>query len=79
MVLTRWEEYKKKNGSTPLVLLNPATQKTDSEEYDRRMSICNACPRLIKLTSQCLECGCFMKLKAGLEISTCPIHNWDEV
>lgn len=41
-----------------------------------RIDICLECPRLLKLTKQCKECGCFIKAKARLESSVCPIGKW---
>ena len=41
-----------------------------------RQDICRKCERLLKPTWNCLECGCFMKIKTRLEASKCPIHKW---
>jgi hypothetical protein len=73
---SRWQQYKEKNGTTPLDMLNPKTKRVDSETKNKRMSICQLCPDLIKLTSQCKRCGCFMDFKAALEESKCPIGKW---
>jgi len=73
---TRWEEYKKKNGVTPLDMLNPQTKKTSNELAEQRFDICKTCPELIKLTGQCKKCGCFMALKTKLESAKCPIGKW---
>jgi hypothetical protein len=76
MSKSRWQEYKEKNGVTPLDLLNPKTKKSSEELASERMSICKACPELIKLTSQCKKCGCFMKAKTTIEAATCPLGKW---
>ena len=76
MSKSRWQEYKEKNGVTPLDLLNPQTRRTTDEVADIRMSTCNSCPELIKLTSQCKKCGCFMSAKTKLESAKCPIGKW---
>jgi hypothetical protein len=34
---------------------------------------------LIKLTSQCKKCGCFMEAKTKLPNAECPIGKWDKV
>lgn len=72
-----WQEYKKKLGETrPWDLLDPGAERATSEEAERRFSICQACPRLLKATSQCKECGCFMNLKTKLAKADCPLHKW---
>lgn len=73
---TRWEEYKKKNGVTPLDILNPQTTKASNELAEQRFDICKACPELIKLTGQCKKCGCFMSIKTTLQAAKCPIGKW---
>jgi hypothetical protein len=51
--------------------------KRSSEDLaDTRLSICKACPELIKLTTQCKKCGCFMSAKTKLEVAKCPIGKW---
>lgn len=74
--MSRWSEYKEKNGVTPLDMLNPMTRHIDLEIADKRMSICGSCPEIIKLTSQCKKCGCFMPAKTKLEAAKCPIGKW---
>ena len=74
-----WEEYKAslkdEKDVTPLDLLSK-NNYTTKEIFDNRMSICNDCDRLIKITSQCRECGCFMKMKTRLKNAHCPIGKW---
>ena len=76
MTKSRWEEYKEKNGVTPLDALNPMTKNADKDVSDLRMEICSACPELIRLTKQCKKCGCFMTVKTRLEAAKCPIGKW---
>jgi hypothetical protein len=71
-----WEKYKEKNGVTPMDLLNPKSERADENVSNERFSICKACPELIKLTSQCKKCGCFMNLKTTLKIAKCPLGKW---
>jgi hypothetical protein len=81
--VTPWEEYKKKratellNGAPvrPTDMLNKANY-IDDESSNARLEICEVCPSLLKLTHQCKECGCFMKLKVKLETATCPLGKW---
>lgn len=75
--MSAWADYKKKLGTTrPWDVLNPNTPKATEEEAERRLSICAECPELIKATSQCKQCGCFMKLKTKLKEATCPLNKW---
>jgi hypothetical protein len=76
MEKSKWQQYKEKNGVTPLDLLNPMTKSASEELAKSRMLICKACPELIKLTIQCKKCGCFMAAKTKLEKASCPIGKW---
>lgn len=71
-----WEKYKEKNGATPLDMLNPKTKHASKEISEQRFNICKSCPELIKLTSQCKKCGCFMKVKTIIEAAKCPLNKW---
>jgi hypothetical protein len=51
----------------------------EKEKAFERLSICNSCPELLKPTWTCKKCGCFMKVKARLSSSECPIGNWGKV
>jgi hypothetical protein len=52
------------------------TKHSSDELATSRMSICQGCPELIKLTSQCKKCGCIMSIKTKLEAAKCPIGKW---
>ncbi|WP_223199821.1 DUF6171 family protein [Paenibacillus sp. 37] len=41
------------------------------EEYERRLSICSACPGL-QYGTTCRHCGCLVQVRAKLSESTCP-------
>ena len=74
--MSAWQEYKNKLGTTrPWDVLKVANYATE-EESQNRWSICEECPRLLKATGQCKECGCFMKLKVKLKEAVCPIEKW---
>jgi hypothetical protein len=83
---TLWQQYKEKNQHIindtesktvkPWDLLNPNTDYAEDLVAKDRLSICQSCPELIKLTSQCKKCGCFMKLKTKLLHATCPLDKW---
>lgn len=48
----------------------------DDEEYERRLSICQACKFFYK--SRCMKCGCGLKRKARGRVFRCPIGKWRE-
>ncbi len=73
---SRWQEYKEKNGVTPLDMLNPNTKRADDDLAKQRLDVCLACPELITLTIQCKKCGCFMSAKTKLDSAKCPIGKW---
>lgn len=75
--MNAWEEYKKKLGSTrPWDVLNPNQEYAADEIQKNRYSICEQCPRFLKVTKQCKECGCFMNLKVKLKEAVCPLSKW---
>ena len=75
--MTAWEEYKKRLGATrPWDMVNPNAEHVPEDEAARRLSICESCPSLLRLTHQCKECGCFMKLKTKLAKAACPLSKW---
>ena len=72
-----WQEYKKKLGTTrPWDVFNPSIENTSEEEASSRYTVCLECPKLIKVTKQCKECGCIMSLKVKLKRATCPLGKW---
>ena len=75
--MSAWQKYKENLGETrPWDVINPNSDWSDEEKAKERFSICRSCPELIKLTTQCKKCGCFMKVKTKLEKATCPIGKW---
>lgn len=75
--MSAWQEYKKKLGETrPWDMLNPHAARLSEEKTAQRMAICASCPRFVKLTTQCRECGCVMSAKTKLEAATCPLGKW---
>ena len=63
----------------PWDLFNKNIEKVSIDIASQRFEICKACPELIKLTSQCKKCGCFMEAKTKLPHAECPIGKWDKV
>jgi hypothetical protein len=51
-------------------------ERVSEEIAKERLAICKGCPEYIKLTKQCLKCGCIMPLKAKLPDASCPLHKW---
>ena len=75
--MTPWQEYKKKLGTTrPWDIVNPNKEHSSDEEANLRLAICEVCPSLLKMTHQCKECGCFMKIKVKLKEAECPLGKW---
>lgn len=60
----------------PWDLLNPNNYDKDQAEVDRRMSICEQCPRLLYPAKICSHCRCFMTFKTKLEHAHCPERKW---
>ncbi len=50
-----------------------------AEEINARFDICRSCEHFISLTSQCSQCGCFMKAKTRLPNAECPIGKWGKI
>jgi ribosomal protein L32 len=76
MVKSRWEQYKEKNGVTPLDLLNPQTKRASDELAESRIAVCKTCPEFFSPTSQCKKCGCIMPVKVKFEAAKCPLDKW---
>ena len=75
--MNAWQEYKKKLGDTrPWDLVNSEQPKADDELANKRLDICLGCDRLLKVTKQCKECGCFMAFKVKLQKAVCPLGKW---
>lgn len=69
-------ENNKASAVSPLDIVNPNTEWVDEITASKRLSICEACPELIKMSKQCKKCGCFMAIKTKMEKATCPIGKW---
>ena len=63
----------------PWDIFNKNIEKVTDRVQKERMSICLQCPRLIKATRQCKECGCFMDAKTRLFEAECPLSKWDRI
>lgn len=77
---TRWDLYKETVNQKPEARIRDLFNKgnyTEEEMADARMDICNSCDRLIQMTKQCRECGCFMVMKTKLINASCPLGKWN--
>ena len=75
--MSAWKDYKQKLGEArPWDLLSEAAARVPEEDEKKRYDICLDCDRLLPITHQCKECGCFMKLKTKLKVATCPLGKW---
>lgn len=74
--LSAWEKYKQSLGETRPWDMIDKENYTEKSVAEERLSICKGCPELIKLTTQCKKCGCFMTAKTKLKKATCPLGKW---
>jgi hypothetical protein len=76
--MSKWQEWQEKNNDNvkPWDMFNPNIEKLSEEVAQKRLDMCLGCDRLIKITNQCKECGCFMNLKTKLPNAFCPIGKW---
>ena len=51
-------------------------QTVSREEHTHRLQICDGCDRRRK--NRCLECGCYISLKAQPRVSKCPLDKWSD-
>lgn len=58
--------------------INDVDQHTTENQQATRLGECNTCPSLIKLTGNCGECGCFVKLKTQYKQEECPLQKWSK-
>ena len=76
MSKSKWQEYKEKNGVTPLDILNPRTKPAFEEVANKGDGMFKSCPEFIKITKQSKQCGSFMAAKTKLESAKCPLGKW---
>lgn len=75
--MSKWEEWKKAQGETrPWHVIDPNKYTEDETLSKTRLDICKACPELVKVTTTCKKCGCFMAVKTKLQGAACPIGKW---
>jgi hypothetical protein len=62
----------------PWDLLNRKLGRVDRQTAAQRLQLCQECPKLVRLTRQCTECGCFMPAKVKLPNASCPLEKWGQ-
>lgn len=50
-------------------------ERTEAQK-EACLAICAACEKWDEQAKRCLECGCFMALKARLATEQCPLGRW---
>ena len=43
---------------------------------EKRITVCNECPKFMKDHGRCSLCGCFLKAKIKIASESCPIGKW---
>ena len=51
-----------------------ADEKAADALYEKRLSVCRECDRLIDAT--CLKCGCYVEIRAVAKGASCPARKW---
>lgn len=78
----RIERVPRQSISTKIKEVKKATKdifqnkRVTEKQYKNRLKTCNDCIYLVRSTNMCRVCGCFMKIKASLPSSSCPLNKW---
>jgi hypothetical protein len=48
----------------------------NSQEKNRRMSLCMSCEHFDAPSKRCKKCGCYMESKTGFTAAKCPVGKW---
>ena len=51
-------------------------QRTPDGAFEARLETCRACPYLNNAT--CMQCGCFVEIRAARRDIQCPMGRWQE-
>ena len=70
--------YRQVKGFLKSIFLNIKSgfKKVSQAEYEERKSICHACPFFNMAQMRCMDCGCYIKVKARLKVEECPQGYW---
>ena len=52
----------------------PPEERTEDREFEARLRECRECGYLANAT--CMQCGCFVEIRAAKRDIHCPINNW---
>jgi len=52
-------------------------EKVTISQYAERLSVCSGCE--YEKRGKCLECGCYLKIKAWWKSEDCPKEKWDNL
>jgi hypothetical protein len=70
-----WAKMASNFASTMAEFATSGFKIADKELYEERINICKECPSFTD-SERCVECGCFMKAKAGIMEAKCPLNKW---
>ena len=70
--------YRQVKGFLKSIFLNIKSgfKNVSQAEYEERKSICYACPFFNMAQMRCMDCGCYIKVKARLKVEECPQGYW---
>lgn len=57
-------------------VINGIVPLSSEELAEERMKVCDVCPHLKKMLTQCELCSCFLELKTKVLSARCPIEKW---
>lgn len=69
-LLSETDESELFKNVTELIAAMPEEMKTDGDSYRARISACGGCDMLYR--GMCLECGCYIELRAAKAVMHCP-------
>lgn len=69
-------ENNEEKPARPWDLFNKNIGRVTGEIAEKRFEICKACDKYLKVTHQCIECGCIMNAKVKLPNASCPLNKW---
>lgn len=49
----------------------PQDERTEEEEYRRRLDACRGCSQLF--AGMCRICGCYVEMRAAVRVRSCPM------
>jgi hypothetical protein len=63
-------------GAAVAAFVADGLQTVDAEQYAARLRVCDECSE--RRGGRCLQCGCFLAVKAKGRAFTCPLGKWPE-